>query len=400
MSLFHAAATPGSEDPARVPLFVPPEGTSPNFDGGPNLEPVVLATGLVFIPFGMILIGIRLAMSLKYSRKLHLDDWEVFGVAYWIVLYQFQVRPGLFKHTWDVPIVAITYHVFKTHFAAEILNMTAHAFIKFSIPVFFIRLFGSLKWVRRTCYFLIGAVVIFSIAPLISMLVVCMPIDRHNWDLAFTATCATSAGPQTIPLGVFAVAFDVVVVVIPIFITSKLDIDRVKKRNIIIVFLISLLVVVASATGLAYMIIVREGTDPLWNDGIAAITSYMEIFGTAIVSCAPGLRSFWLTMSDKMRRRPGLPSKRQNPEELEITLVSEGPGFPRQVPSAYKQENRSYNKHPGFLRFTPGVEDQLTPLSPLRASPIPLPHHSRGERGSSLKGDGYWGRTTTYQGRQ
>ena len=52
--------------------------------------------------------------------------------------------------------------------------MIAHAFVKSSIPVFFIRVFGSLKWVRYTCYVLTVAVVIFSASPLISLVVVCI----------------------------------------------------------------------------------------------------------------------------------------------------------------------------------------------------------------------------------
>ncbi|KAI0854207.1 hypothetical protein F5Y00DRAFT_267438 [Daldinia vernicosa] len=404
MSLLQAL--PGS-DPSSIPLAGNPNGDPPNFEGGATLQWVVLATGFVFIPISTILIIIRLGMSLKHSRKLHLDDFlcvlgEAFGIAYWVILYKFQAKTGLFKHTWDVPVSAITFRVFELHFAGEILNMIAHAFVKLSIPAFFIRVFGSLKWLRHTSYVLIVAVVIFSISPLISMLVVCLPIPNEHWNAAFVATCATSAGPQTITLGVFAVIFDITVVIIPICITSRLIIDRDKKRNLIIVFLIGFLVVATSVTGLAYRIIVRYGDDPLWNDGNIAITSYTEIFGTAIVGCAPGLRSFWLALSDKKRQRSEFQSRREKSDTIETVSSPREFKNLREVPLIYYSGNKYYYKHLKHLHLPSSTRrdtDQLTPLTPIHQSTMVLQQSSDDTPCFYAKHDGYWG-GTAYESRK
>ncbi|KAI0135101.1 hypothetical protein F4814DRAFT_454451 [Daldinia grandis] len=355
------------------PLASNPNGDPPDFEGGPTLRWTVLATGFVFIPISTILIVIRLGMSLKHSRRLHIDD--------------FQAKASLFKHTWDVPANAITSRVFELHFVGEILNMIAHAFVKLSIPAFFIRVFGSLNWLRRTSYILIGAVVIFSVAPLISMFIVCKPIPNEHWNAAFVATCATSAGPQTITLGVFCVIFDITVVIIPICITSKLTIDRDKKRNLIIVFLIGFLVVATSVTGVAYRIIVRYGDDPLWNDGNIAITSYTEIFGTAIVGCAPGLRSFWLALSDK--------DGRQTSDTIETAFPPEGTRRLQEVPLIYYSSNKNnykYSKHFHPSTSTWRDTDQLTSLSPIRQSTATPWETSDGRPYFDPKRNGYRGR--------
>lgn len=387
-------------DSSSIPLAGNPNGGPPNFEGGATLQWVVLATGFAFIPISTILIIIRLGMSLKHSRKLHLDDClcvlgEAFGIAYWVVLYKFQAKAGLFKHTWDVPVSTITFRLFELHFVGEILNMIAHAFVKLSIPAFFIRVFGSLKWLRRTSYVLIGAVVIFSIAPLISMLVACKLIPNEHWNATFVAMCATSAGPQTITLGVFAVIFDITVVIIPIRITSRLTIDRDKKRNLIIVFLIGFLVVATSVTGLAYRIIVRYGNDPLWNYGNIAITSYTEIFGTAIVGCAPGLRSFWLAMSDKSRQRSEFQSGRQKSDIIGTIILLEESRRPREAPLIYYSGNKYYDKHSKHLHppaSTRRDTDQLTPLTPIHQSTATLQQTSDDTPPFDAKRNGYWGR--------
>ncbi|KAI1806730.1 hypothetical protein F4811DRAFT_510095 [Daldinia bambusicola] len=365
--------TPPGVDPSTTPLLDNPNGDPPNFEGGSTLQWIIVATGLVLIPISTVLIVIRLVMSLRHNRKLHLDDClcvagEAFGIAYWVVLYKFQAKTGIFKHTWDVPISALNMTVFEGHFAGEVLNMIAHAFVKCSIPVFFIRVFGSLKWLRHTCYVLIGAVVMFSASPLISLVVVCMPVPNEHWDTSFVAMCATSSGPQTIALGVFAVIFDIIVVVIPISITSRLVIDRDKKRNLIIVFLIGFLVVATSITGLAYRIVVRYGNDPLWNGGNVAITSYTEIFGTAIVGCAPGLRAFWLDLSSKTRRWSELPSGQQERDRTGTSSLPGGFGSIRKVPPIYPSGSKHHCNHAEPTHspaFTQGVHDQLTPLSPI-----------------------------------
>ncbi|KAI1476948.1 hypothetical protein K445DRAFT_141919 [Daldinia sp. EC12] len=390
-------------DPSRTPLIDNPNGEPPDFEGGPTLQWIILATGFVLIPISTILIVIRLVVSLKHNRQLHLDDClcvagEAFGIAYWVVLYKFQVKPGLFRHTWNVPVSALTVTVFEGHFVGEVLNMIAHAFVKSSIPVFFIRVFGSLKWVRYTCYVLTVAVVIFSASPLISLVVVCMPVPSERWDSAFVAMCATSSGPQTIAMGVFAVIFDIIVVIMPIFITARLVIDPDKKRNLIIVFLIGLLVVATSVTGLAYRIIVRDGNDPLWIDGNIAITSYTEIFGTAIVGCIPGLRAFWLDMTDKARRWSKLPSGRQQPDRSETSSLPGQSGFPQEVPPLSSPGSRYHYKRPEAVRSlasTQGLKDQLTPLTPLtptHRSTATLHHAVDDTFHSDVNRDGYLGR--------
>ncbi|KAL8723957.1 MAG: hypothetical protein Q9166_008203, partial [cf. Caloplaca sp. 2 TL-2023] len=50
--------------------------------------------------------------------------------------------------------------------------------------------------------------------------------------------------------------------------------------------------VAASAASLAYKVKVFLGNDPIWNGINVAITTFVEVHITIIVSCAPALSSF------------------------------------------------------------------------------------------------------------
>lgn len=65
---------PPGIDLSQIPLAPNPNGDPPNFDGGPTLEPTILATGIVFIAISLIFVIIRLGTSLKTTGKFRLDD--------------------------------------------------------------------------------------------------------------------------------------------------------------------------------------------------------------------------------------------------------------------------------------------------------------------------------------
>lgn len=127
------------------------------------------------------------------------------------------------------------------HAAGQILNGVAHTLIKASIPALFIRLFGTKKWLRITCYCLIAAVVVMYLGPSLSLLAVCTTVRPEDWDIFLLHSCTSSTEPQSIVISAFGVVFDITVVIIPIFITSRLNLEREKKLGLMVVFLIGLL---------------------------------------------------------------------------------------------------------------------------------------------------------------
>jgi hypothetical protein len=166
--------------------------------------------------------------------------------------------------------------------------------VKGAILLFFIRLFGSVRWVRLVSYGLFGLVVILYSAYLASLLAMCIARPGEEWgDDGLLLRCDKTI-PATITIGVCAMLLDLAMFTIPFFIIRTLHTNSARKKSLVVLFLISFLIVVTSVVGLSYRIKVVSGTnDPIWNGAHVSITAYVEIFGTVIVSCTPALSSFW-----------------------------------------------------------------------------------------------------------
>ncbi|KAI1824548.1 hypothetical protein F4861DRAFT_505405 [Xylaria intraflava] len=293
-------------DLSQIPLAPNLNGDPPNFDGGPSLQTTILGTGVAFITLSLAVVLVRLVTSFKTTLRLHLDDYlcligAAAGISYWFVFYELQVKHGIAKHTWDIAVSSVTETVTKGQVASQVLTSIANPCVKASILVFFLRLFGTLRWIRILCYTLLTLIAVFYGAYFIALLSLCIPGHGEGWDSALVAKCNRTT-PATILIGVFAVIVDIIMFVTPFLVIVKLNAGRDRKRGLSIVFLIGFLIVVTSVVGLAYRIIIEIGTpDPIWNGANVSITAYTEILGTVIVSCTPALSSFWVGFFAKTR---------------------------------------------------------------------------------------------------
>jgi hypothetical protein len=108
---------------------------------------------------------------------------------------------------------------------------------KASILAFFIRVFGSLRWVRIACYALFILLSIGAIMHISLFAVLCVPHGREIWDFKLMMRCSTGA-PVTVAVGVCTLLIDIAIFILPFPIISSLNMDKNKKRGLLIVFLI------------------------------------------------------------------------------------------------------------------------------------------------------------------
>ncbi|KXX83138.1 hypothetical protein MMYC01_200360 [Madurella mycetomatis] len=250
---------PPGIDPSNIPLAPNPNGDPPNFNSPESLQTTVLATGIAFILVSGICVVLRLYTGLKKSRKLFADDYfcvagEIVGIAQWAVQYTMMTH-GLGRHSWDIPATALTLPVMKLQLASQMLAAGTHFAVKAALALFFIRVFGTLRWVRITCYSLLVLTLLSYASYEVIILIFCIPRSGEAWDHLIVARCTTGA-PSTIAVGVCSVVADLVLFVMPFPIIAGLSLNPQKKRALGIVFLIGFLVVVTSVVGLAYRVIV------------------------------------------------------------------------------------------------------------------------------------------------
>lgn len=120
------------------------------------------------------------------------------------------------------------------------LAMVTHLAVKTSLSLFFIRLFGTLKWVRVLCYSIMTLSFLAYVSFEIAYLVLCIPHAGEEWDAALLQRCAILA-PSTIAVGVGSVLIDLAMFILPFPIIAGLVLSRAKKRGLFVIFLIGFL---------------------------------------------------------------------------------------------------------------------------------------------------------------
>jgi hypothetical protein len=110
--------------------------------------------------------------------------------------------------------------------------------------LFFVRLFGTLRWVTVTCYTLLVFTFVAYLAYLAALLAFCIPRDGEPWASNLTQRCASTA-PGTIVMGVVALVIDLAMFLIPFLIIPKLNLSRSNKMGLATVFLFGFLCVLS-----------------------------------------------------------------------------------------------------------------------------------------------------------
>lgn len=303
-------------DLSKIPLAPNPDGAPPNFIDPPSLEPAFLGVGISLMTISAILLAIRIIANYKHVGKLWFDDFLciiawVISVGYW-ALFRTLVADGTARHAWDIPASMVTPSYVKRLLAQQILGNLAMWAVKACILALFIRIFDSIRWIRITSYTLIVAVGLFYLAAIAMWSAYCTPRPGENWG-ASALERASSQGISglVVAIGVVGLVVDCIIFALPFPIIIGLNMRTSKKLGLLVVFAVAFCTVVAACASLAYRIVAFQGArgDPTWVGMNVCITSTAEQFGTVIVSCAPGLASFWYNVFTKSRIYSSLHSR-------------------------------------------------------------------------------------------
>lgn len=246
-------------DPSQIPLVPNPNGEPLNFAAGPNLDSTFLAPGLLVGSLSVCAVAVRFHTTFRFSSKRFIDDWlclitTILGIANWSMVYML-ARNGMAKHKWDIPLSALTPRVLKLATGHEILGMMGLLAAKALMAVFFVRLFGSVRWLRITCYILclMSAIAFGSYAAV--YLVFCVPHGDTKWDNdLINNKCAHPRKVSSIATYSFSVAADIILFILPFPIITKLTLSKQKKRGLAVIFFFGLMIVATSVVGLCFRI--------------------------------------------------------------------------------------------------------------------------------------------------
>ncbi|KAH3958459.1 hypothetical protein HBH98_076490 [Parastagonospora nodorum] len=289
-------------DLTKIPLGVNPSGAPPNFETPPTLVHSALGTGVALVIIGGIFLAFRLGTNLKLSKKLRLDDYlAVFafagGIAYW-VLNLINSNNGLARHTWDLPMSTFTIPVMQRQTAIMFVIAPTLWASKAAILALYIRIFGSVVWLRRTSWIGIVCMAIFYSLNIVAAGVYCLPKMEEMWGPGVFARCAKSTWIHVV-VGVFSCIADLVILVLPFPVLMRLRVSPIKKITLGLVFGTGVILVVMSVVSLWLRVLIFKEIDSTWNATLLEIVTVIELYGTIAVSCAPAMSAFWLNIFTK-----------------------------------------------------------------------------------------------------
>lgn len=98
----------------------------------------------------------------------------------------------------------------------------------------------------------------------------------------------------------------------------------------------------------------------------------MEIFGTAIVSCAPSLRSFWLTYSSDIMKCHRTSSRRKSANSIKAGTVYHDSAYGQGVSSEYSPGSDGF-QYPERLYTSTSTQELVDRPIPLSTFQNPIP---------------------------
>ncbi|OJD18496.1 hypothetical protein AJ78_01485 [Emergomyces pasteurianus Ep9510] len=239
-----------------------------------------------------------LAIALRFFTRIKVqnfaikaDDWLILvslaSVTCSFVLAIMGGDFGLGKHVWVVPMTDVMVLV-KLHYIYMFMYILNVPLIKFSILVFYRRIFG-MNWTMWVCFFLSGG---YYIACTVTLLVACQPIEYYWTQVQDRDSGRCLFHPHVFYLGNAAanVLTDVLILLVPIPLIWKLQMPTGKKLLVSSLFLLGTFVCVVSFVRIKFMGDLARAKDVTFILTNIFLWSFVEPCMGIVCACLPTLR--------------------------------------------------------------------------------------------------------------
>ncbi|ROW01257.1 hypothetical protein VMCG_05955 [Cytospora schulzeri] len=195
---------------------------------------------------------------------------------------------GFGSHLWDLEDGALL-RILRLLYVAEIIYIIVLTITKASILCMYLRIFWAYPPFQITCYVVLAFVIVSSAAITIATIVSCEPV-RFFWNrdlpggscLDVTALAYANSG--------LAVAQDLIITLLPIYMLWSLNMSRKKKFFIGIMFAVGGLGLIATIVRLKTLSAFGDMTDPAWSYVPLVYWTTVELAAGIVASCLPSVR--------------------------------------------------------------------------------------------------------------
>ncbi|KXT08850.1 hypothetical protein AC579_1482, partial [Pseudocercospora musae] len=292
-----------STDLSHVPAAAAPPGYEVDFS---NPKTKHNGAGIIISIVGMVLstlfILLRVYTKTFLARMFGIDDIAM--VLAWLISIGLQI---MVVYLWSVPSIGI--HMFEAYLpvvnnavllisVCSILYIPLMALAKFSLLVFYRRLSMD-TWFRWAVYGTMVFVIGYSIALFFGLLFACTPLQM-NWDITITDGHCANKGVMYLSTAGLNAATDVILLVMPIPMVSKLQVPARQKIGLLAMFAIGSLTLVTSLVRLSLLPPMVSATDVTYAISTPAIWICIEANLVVICGCLPILRLFFRHVAPRL----------------------------------------------------------------------------------------------------
>ncbi|KAJ5549326.1 hypothetical protein N7513_006560 [Penicillium frequentans] len=251
-------------------------------------------TGAISAMLALSIIGVSLRIYSRLVVKrvvLGLDDWTII-VAQILVVGLFAATilaedSGVGKHIWAGTMDDVV-QLQRNLWAYAFVYIACLVLVKSSIISFYRRIF-NMNWALWACLFI---VIGWGIGSLITLLVACRPISYFwNWYIdPDGGKCLFDLYYFYIGNAVANVATDGLILMIPMLIVWKLQMQNFQKLLVCGIFFIGGVAIIVSIIRISSIMSLKTSLDVSWVMGGVYMWSQIEISVAVICACLPTLQ--------------------------------------------------------------------------------------------------------------
>ncbi|KAI1192928.1 hypothetical protein F5X97DRAFT_337162 [Nemania serpens] len=253
---------------------------------------IIYIPAWIFVIICPVIVGMRIWVRKRTGAGLGADDYTIilslgFAMASDVVMLK-ACNHGYGKHTTTLT----GDQKYKTSKAFYILQITFKISIyltKASILFLYLRIFGQIIWLRRTCIAILSYIAAFCVAATLATIFQCIPITAAFDQTMKSKNCIDNIIFWYINATVSLVT-DVIILMLPIKPVYDLQIPRTQKTAILFAFALGALVVITSVFRVTTLELQYRTTDPSYEIA-STMWTIIEMSLAIICACLPPMRS-------------------------------------------------------------------------------------------------------------
>ncbi|KAH9906431.1 hypothetical protein F4778DRAFT_648835 [Xylariomycetidae sp. FL2044] len=244
----------------------------------------------IFLIVAPLVVGLRIGSRMRKASKLGPDDYMIlvslaFAIASDVIMIiGCQYGYGRHEHSLSRDQIRDAY---KSFFLCQITYKTSINITKMSILLLYLRIFGAIRWFRWTTSILLACIASYCIAIALVTIFQCTPISAA-YDHLVQGKCINNAR-FWFANAAFSIITDVIILVLPMPLVYKLQVTRVQKVALTMVFALGIFVVITACLRTSTLDIQATSPDRLY-DVSSTMWTIIEMNVAIVCACLPQIR--------------------------------------------------------------------------------------------------------------